>query len=180
MPKSITHQIPNALSVFRVTLTVAIWVLLFVPHELWVVQLLVAVGVVSDKLDGSIARWIGAVSDTGKRLESVADPFFSFTTIVYSTVVLDFDTRIFWLGTILLVIATAGRLLYTAKKGKMFYRKSQVTRVAVGLVYLVMLMYVFQLPYRYEVAWTVVLVNLIAYVNYLRLIWTAIEEKPST
>jgi len=173
------HSIPNTLSLARIGMTFVILLLIFLPHDLQLMQLLVVLSIVSDKLDGSIARWIGAESDLGKRLESVADPFFAFSTVLYITMTLDFSWTIFWIGTVLIIIATLGRIISQLKNGKMFYKKSQVTRVAVGLIYLVLLLFIFQLPYRTEVAWIVLIGGLGPYCNYLRLIAQTLQTPPS-
>jgi cardiolipin synthase (CMP-forming) len=65
------HAIPNALSASRLVLGLAFP---FTPAEwrLWVV----AVAALSDMLDGLVARWLGAESDTGRLLDPVADKVF--------------------------------------------------------------------------------------------------------
>lgn len=70
---SLLTLIPNGLSAARIALGVAFP---FVPTEwrLWVV----VVAALSDMLDGLVARWLRAESDTGRLLDPIADKFFVF------------------------------------------------------------------------------------------------------
>jgi phosphatidylglycerophosphate synthase len=63
--------IPNGLSVFRLLLGLAFP---FVPAD-WRLAVVV-VAALSDALDGLVARWLGAESDTGRLLDPIADKVF--------------------------------------------------------------------------------------------------------
>ena len=73
MNRSLLALIPNGLSAARVLLGVAFP---FVPTE-WRPWVVVAAAL-SDLLDGLVARWLRAESDTGRLLDPVADKFFVF------------------------------------------------------------------------------------------------------
>lgn len=65
----------NALSLLRVLLVVPGAVLLWHDGPLTWVVALIALGVLTDFLDGRVARWTGTVSEWGKVLDPFADKF---------------------------------------------------------------------------------------------------------
>lgn len=163
-------NIPNALSILRALIAFAIGVLLFVPHSLLFAQVLYSVGLVSDKLDGTLARLLGVESDLGKRLESVVDPLFGATSAFYIALKLDYPVMLFWYGITLLVIVTLGRILFSFKYKQLFYEKSPLTRYSVGVTYVVLIFFMFQLPGRQLLIWPITFLGTIVSVNYLRMI----------
>ncbi len=166
---SIQRHIPNALSVSRILLTCVILAFFIIPHELYVVQILIIVAIITDKLDGSLARLWNVESDLGKRLESVADPFFTFIAGIYLFLFLDLPTEIFIACTVLLLFASLCRALIQLKYKKMFYKKSPLTRISVGFAYIILLLYLFQIPYRHEFLLVFFVFGLVAAANYFRM-----------
>lgn len=65
--------IPNALSLFRVTLVAPIAVLIWHNTRMDIVLGLVVLGIITDFLDGRIARATGVISEWGKVLDPLAD-----------------------------------------------------------------------------------------------------------
>lgn len=169
MFRSLLHYLPNSLSVLRIMIALLLGTFFFLPVPLIVVQVLVVVGLLSDKLDGTIARIIGNESDLGKRLESIADPLFSLACGLVITFHLDFPLVLFLIGVLLLILASIGRAITSMKTKKFFYEKSPVTRYGVGVIYLVILLYIFQLPYREWVAWGALAVGIVVSINYWRM-----------
>lgn len=172
--------IPNALSIVRIGIAVMILALSAVTHPLWLAQVFVVAGLISDKLDGSLARWWKVESELGKKLESVADPFFSFCTAVYLTAVLDFPVLAFWSATLLLAAVSLARVLLKWKHKQLFYKKSPITRAAVGIIYLVLALYIFQVPYRDWLVWPVFALGIGALVNYIRMMVRWVQQLTST
>ena len=82
---TITQYIPNSLTITRLCIGVVIIVVSLAPsiNTLLVIQILAVIGVASDKLDGTLARFWKTESDLGKRLESIADPLFGASLIIY-------------------------------------------------------------------------------------------------
>ncbi len=65
----------NVLSLVRIVIVVPIAILLWHDGPASWVLTLVAVGVLTDFLDGRVARWLGTVSEWGKVLDPFADKF---------------------------------------------------------------------------------------------------------
>jgi phosphatidylglycerophosphate synthase len=169
--KSIQAQIPNALSVGRLVVTVVICILVAVPASvsLLPVQILAAVGVISDKLDGTLARYWGVESDLGKRLESFADPLFSLAVFLYVAVHIGFPQIFMMMCAVYFVIGTLGRVLASMLAGELFYEKSQITRYGVGMLFVLLLMYLYGIPYREWLTSFMMGYGTIMFLNYLRL-----------
>lgn len=161
--------IPNLLSLFRLGLALVIGGLIIIPAPLWVAQLLVAVGVVSDKLDGTLARYWKVESDLGKRLESVVDPTFTFFSGLYILVHTDLPHWVVWLALTLFAIGAGGRVLIKLTTGVFYYEKSQITRLAVGFTFLMLLLYLFSVPYREWFLWPYVIWATFGALNYYRM-----------
>ncbi len=176
MNTAFRSRIPNSLSILRIGIGAVIAGLVMMPHPLWLAQTLVVTGLVSDKLDGSLARWWKVESETGKKLESIADPFFSFCSAIYITAALDFPSLVFWVSTGLLLAVSGARVIFKMKYKQLFYKKSPITRGAVGLVYLVLALYIFQVPYREWLVWPVFIFGCGACVNYVRMFVLTVRE----
>lgn len=161
--------IPNVLSYGRLALSGVLLALSAIPHEIILGQSLIVAGIISDKLDGSLARLLKSESDLGKRLESVADPAFGVAAALYTALHLGLPLIVFVFGAAFVVLANIGRSVVHMKTGKFFYQKSPLTRYGVGLGYVVIAFYVFAIPYREWVLWPVMAYGVIGTANYLRM-----------
>jgi phosphatidylglycerophosphate synthase len=104
------HLIPNALSVLRLMLGLA---LPFVPAEwrLWVV----VVAALSDMLDGLAARWLRAESEAGRLLDPVADKV--FILVLMGTLIAEGALHPLWaLGLALRDVVVLVGLAYTVAR----------------------------------------------------------------
>ena len=123
-------SIPNALSVLRLLLSLFIFIALFTALPLWVVQLAIIAGIISDKLDGTLARWGKVESELGKKMESIVDPIFIAATGIYLWTRLDFPGAFLLYGILLLATTALARSAIKIKTGCLFYEKSTLTRLA--------------------------------------------------
>lgn len=170
MSTHIAQYIPNLLSLSRLLSAGVIAVLLAVPHALWIAQVLIAVGIVTDKLDGTLARLWKVESDLGKRIESIADPLFIFFSALYGFVLLDYPGLLFIGFFIIGFVANASRILAGLITGKMFYEKSQITRVGTAIAMITIFIYIFQIPYREWTVWPAFIYGVFMGVNYMRMV----------
>lgn len=161
--------IPNTLSLLRFLITLIIATMLIIPHPLWLVQLLAVCGILTDKLDGSLARLWHTESERGKKLESIIDPLFLFVTVFYLVRFAGLPALIFAIGTAFACIGTLARIVTSKKAEKHFYAKSPVTRIGVGVGYLLIVCYLFQIPYREWLLWPTVVYAGVVLLNYLRM-----------
>lgn len=74
--------VPNALSALRLAgVPLFLWLLLGPHHDGWAIVVL-AVGGVSDWLDGKLARWLGQSSRLGALLDPMADRLYILATLL--------------------------------------------------------------------------------------------------
>lgn len=77
MLKSVIQQLPNVMSLFRLTLGLAFpWI----PGE-WQLTVVILAGL-SDLFDGTLGRWTGSTSITGQMLDPIADKVFVLGTLI--------------------------------------------------------------------------------------------------
>ncbi len=147
----------------------AVGLLLFIPAPLWMAQAAVLSGIISDKLDGSLARLWNVESDLGKRLESVIDPTFGLLSGIYIFLYTDIPHWAVWVSLIFLTGGAIGRLLVKGLTGKFFYEKSQITRSGVGFAFVMLLCYLFAIPYRDWLVWPFIVWGIFGSLNYYRM-----------
>ena len=169
--KRIQAHIPNSLTITRLMIGIIIILCAIIPEmaTLRFVQILGVLGVVSDKLDGTLARFWKTESDLGKRLESIADPLLGASLVIYIWLQIGFPPYFFLCAAILLFIGTGGRLLVKYLTGKFFYEKSQITRIGVGLIFILVLWYLFDGPQKEFFAWSVMAYSVFLTANYVRM-----------
>lgn len=164
-------KFPNYLTITRFIISCIVGVLIFIPDSLLIAQILITAGVVSDKLDGSLARLWDTESDLGKRLESITDPTFSLMSGIYILIHTDLPLYFFLYCFILFLITNLSRVYIKLKTGKLFYEKSQITRFGVGLIFIVILFYLYSLPYREWFLTPLMVMGAIGAMNYLRMMF---------
>lgn len=174
------QHIPNALSLIRLGLALTILTLIFFEHNILVAQIVFFVAVVSDKVDGSLARLWNVESELGKKLESLVDPVLASAGGLYVFVHTDLPAWFVIYCGILLAIGMGGRLLIKLKTKKLFYEKSQLTRFGVGAIYILILLYIFQIPYRESVLLVVTAIGTVGGFNYYRMMLRHVQKKSTT
>lgn len=85
MKEKIVKKIPNALTILRL-LSSFVAPILFVNGLVWASFGLYGLGVITDCLDGYVARKFNAVSEFGRKLDAISDKVFALSVIVLSIV----------------------------------------------------------------------------------------------
>lgn len=165
--KPMRKHVPNALSILRLILSVVLGGLAFFTAPLWIAQSVFVLGIVSDKLDGTLARAWKGESELGKKLESIVDPLFATSAAIFLFLRLDFPQWIFLFALTLCFLGLALRAVCSLIAKKLFYEKSPITRYGVGLAYVVLFLYFFHIPYREWLLWPVAVYAIIVFLNYM-------------
>ena len=163
-------RIPNLLSVSRGLISLAIGGLSITQQPLWIGSLFVVIGIITDKLDGSLARWWGVESETGKKLESVVDPLFLSMMVIYAVRFHGLPIWFIVVSGVFFLSMTAIRSWVSWKTKQLFYKKSPITRYGVGGGYLLLLWYVFHWPGKEIVLYVMTAVGVVMWFNYGRLL----------
>ncbi|MCW1930549.1 MAG: CDP-alcohol phosphatidyltransferase family protein [Candidatus Kerfeldbacteria bacterium] len=169
--------IPNSITGLRAVCALYIACALFVPSLAWLVPAVALIGVLSDKLDGTLARILNAQTVLGKRLESVVDPLFSVCGGVYVLLRTDFPVGFFWYGLILFILTSLPRFYIYLRYKKFFSEKSEITRFSTALIFLTILLYIFQVPYREYLVYIETVLGTLTCINYVRLQMRFIEKQ---
>lgn len=130
-------------------------------------QVGIVVGVLSDKLDGILARQFHWETKLGKLLERNMDGFFIFSTLVFETVYLGFPTFLLLYAIVLLVIGTLTILVTRLIYKKWFVDDYVSTKVAVGFTYLLIILHAANLSFIIWFDYFAILVGLFAVGDFL-------------
>lgn len=173
------HTPPNLVSLLRGSIGLVVgclgvygWIRLALgnpPPELPMVWLQVAIvaGVISDKLDGVLARHFHWETALGKILERTMDGFFIVSAVIFETVYLHFPIFLLFLGAIILIsgatVLLATRLVYK----KWFIDDYVSTKVAPGYAYLLLVLHAVNFSYVFWFDLLAVLLGLFALSDFL-------------
>lgn len=163
----ILRSLPNFITALRIACAPIIIFGTYFPTWSWLSVTAIVFGVISDKIDGTLARLLHAESDTGKQLESIGDPLFTLGAMTYVMTQTDFPIMFLWLGIAIFTLCSISRLVLYMKYGKFFFQKSEVTRVFTALLFGTIIMYVFALPLRLLIACVTLLWGGYTGINYL-------------
>lgn len=110
----------NVISVSRILVTFPIIYLHYSNNQkiTWIISLLVFYGVISDYLDGFIARWNNEISEWGKILDPVADKFCAFFLFLYTVYIGIIPLWFFILAIVRDAIIMSGSLYIRWLRGK--------------------------------------------------------------
>jgi len=173
------QHIPNTLSVLRIGIACGIFLLFFLPHSLISAQILIVTALCTDKLDGTLARLWHVESDLGKRLESIADPLFGISGYVYVIFFLHLPLYFIIIAICIVVLPNIARVIIRVWQKRLFYQKSPLTRFGVGIGYIVLLLYIFAIPYREWVLPPALFYGVFAAINYIRMMVQFVKKIPT-
>lgn len=163
-------HIPNILSGIRLVLALQIGIFSFFSPNMLLMQMLIVIAIFSDKLDGSLARFWNVESELGKKLESLVDPILACTAILYLLLHKNLPVWFIVYSGISFFLIFSIRLFISVRKKHLFYKKSPITRYSVGVLYVLILFYLFSIPYKEWFLALSTLIGTIAGLNYIRLL----------
>jgi phosphatidylglycerophosphate synthase len=120
------------------------------PLPITWLQIVIVFGIVTDKVDGVLARRYEWTSELGKVLERNVDGFFIFSAVLFESMYLRFPNYLLFLGCLVLSVACftifATRLVY----GVWFIDHYVSTKFTPGYAYLLLILHAFYVP---QVVW---------------------------
>ncbi|MDD3887979.1 MAG: CDP-alcohol phosphatidyltransferase family protein [Patescibacteria group bacterium] len=150
-------NVPNALSLFRSIVIFVVFAALFIDINFLLLQILVVLAIISDKIDGSWARHFKVSTKFGMLFDSYADAGFIAICLIYAIFKLDFPIYILYFGLPFVFIVLLSYLILTLLGKKIlsfwdFGKKIESKSTAVVLFTLI-IFYFFDLPAKEYIAW---------------------------
>jgi phosphatidylglycerophosphate synthase len=160
-------KIPNIVTVGRIFVAFMVLILTCLNYKIYLIKWLFVGGILSDKLDGFLARKLNQKTKLGLILEQLADTFLVFFTVLFIYYRLDFPKIAFYsylgiifIGLIVLVI------VYILRK-ELFALKLIVAEITITFIYTAGLLYLFSIPYRLYFAYFTLFLGVISLIDYL-------------
>jgi phosphatidylglycerophosphate synthase len=145
-------KIPNLLTTGRIFLAFLILVFTCMDFKIYLVKWFFIGGIISDKLDGFLARKLNQKTKLGLVLEQIADTWLVFYTILFITYRLDFPYIIFIAYLSIIFTGLFGLVTVFILKKELFAEKLIMAELAIVFIYGAGIFYLFSLPGRIYLA----------------------------
>ena len=160
-------KIPNLITFGRMCLSFCILFLFLFDYNTFLIKWLFVIGIISDKLDGVLARLLNQKTRLGLILEQMADTFLVFFTILFVTFRMDFPIYLFIAYVIIIMIGLVALFGVYFIRDKMFARKLIVSEMCIFFIYGAGFFYLFDLPGRLYLAYIALILGLVSLVDFL-------------
>lgn len=167
MVKKDILKIPNLISLSRILGSVLILIFTFVNINKWIVGIVYIYSIISDKLDGTLARLLKQKTELGRRLEPIADVSLVYSIFTYLTFRLDFPQILYKIALIILIIGFMLNLILNLMKGKWFVPSFNVGKAMIFIVHLCCLVIFLQTAYHLEILWLTIIFGMFTFLYYL-------------
>jgi|GEM_PF-2235746 len=160
--------LPNLITIYRGLTAVLIFIFSWTSLGLWIVFLIYLTGVVSDKLDGTLARRLKKETPLGVRMEPIMDALLAYAVIFYLVRHTDFPIYILWAGILVLIVGVGFTIIRTILGKKNFYVPNQIEgKAMIVLFHLTAILYFLKIPYREFALWATIIGGVFTFVSYL-------------
>lgn len=174
-------NVPNLFSYFRAAVTFTIFIALFIDINFLLLQILVVLAILSDKLDGYWARKYKQASSYGSMLDSIVDASFITICIIYSIFKLDFPIMILAIGLPFVVIVLLMYLIFALQKRKIYsfweFGKRPEAKSAAIILFALIIFYFLSLPFKEYFAWFMIIYVYIYLCYYIYLTIKNVQQK---
>lgn len=160
-------KLPNIISLFRLFCSFFILSSFLFNIQLVLVQACYILGAISDKADGIIARRFKWETKLGLYLEGIADGILIFTGIIYISFQTDFPKNLLALALLIFLFGVVFSSLIYILSGKWFTVTSPVVKISVLAGHIVVVLYIFSLPYRHQITTIIFYIGLGLFCYYL-------------
>jgi len=160
-------KIPNLITFGRMCLSFGILFLFLFDYNTYLIKWLFVIGVVSDKLDGILARLLNQKTRLGLMLEQMADTSLVFFTILFVTFQMDFPIYLFIAYVIIIMIGLVALFGVYFIRDRMFAQKLIVSEMCIFFVYGSGFFYLFDLSGKLYLAYIALILGLVSLVDFL-------------
>jgi len=174
-------NVPNLFSYFRATVTFIIFIALFIDINFLLLQILVVLAILSDKLDGYWARKYKQTSSYGSMLDSIVDASFIAICLIYSILRLDFPISILIIGLPFVFIVLFIYLIFFLQKKKIYsfwkFGKRPEAKSTAIVLFALIIFYFLNLPFKEYFAWLMIIYVYIYLCYYIYLTIKNVQQK---
>ena len=167
MDKKDLLKIPNLISVSRLLGSALILIFTFISIDKCVVGIIYVYSVLSDKLDGTLARLLKQETELGKKLEPLADVSLVYSIFTYLTFKLDFPLILYRIALLVLVFGFILNLILNFIKREWFVPSFLAGKIMIAIVHLCCLAIFLQIPYHLELLWLTIISGILVFLYYL-------------
>ena len=167
MVKKDILKIPNLISLSRILGSVLILIFTFININKWVVGIIYVYSVLSDKLDGTLARLLKQETELGQKLEPLADVSLVYSIFTYLTYKLDFPLILYRIALLVLVFGFILNLILNFIKREWFVPSFLAGKMMIGIVHLCCLAIFLEIPYHLELLWLTIIFGILTLLYYL-------------
>jgi phosphatidylglycerophosphate synthase len=160
-------KISNLITSSRIILALIIFSLLCFNFQTDLIKWIFLLGVITDTLDGSLARSLKQITRLGVVLEPIADTLLVFSTVLFVAFYLDFPRLIFIIYLIIFFVGLFNLIAIYLTKRKWFAEKLVISEVSIFFIYGTGIFYLFGLPGKIYLAIFSVILGMISLVDFL-------------
>lgn len=141
--------LPNILTILRIVCAGYILSATLTNISIMKVRTIYIIAIITDKLDGTLARYLNKITKLGRILEPIADTFLLLSTVVFLVFKMALPTWILSLALYLIIILVFGELfVFFARKDWYIPDDEMLGKVMMAMFYMFGLAYLFELPHR--------------------------------
>jgi len=160
-------KIPNLITVARILGSIIILILACLNYKIYLIKWIFVGGIISDKLDGALARLLKQKTKLGLILEQLADTFLVLFTSLFIYYKLDFPNVTFYAYLVILLMGFIPCIIVYYKYNNLFAEKLIVAEISIIFIYATDFIYLFALPYRVYIAYFTLFLGVISLIDYL-------------
>lgn len=160
-------KIPNIITFSRICISFGILFLFLFDYNTYLIKWLFLIGVISDKLDGVLARLLNQKTRLGLILEQMADTFLVFFTILFVTFNLHFPIYIFIAYVLIIMIGITALFGVYFIKDKLFAQKLVVSEMCIFFIYGTGFFYLFDIPGKLYIAYIALVLGVVSLADFL-------------
>lgn len=155
-------KLPNIISILRILLLVPYALFFLYFDGKWPLFIIALLSIISDKLDGSLARTLKCESKTGALLDSIADVVFVFASWVFFYMKGLYGLEVFILLLVPRTIMGFGILIHWLRKRSWKLDHNIGNKIGAVFDFATILWLILQFPYANIILYTTIGINMLA------------------
>lgn len=160
------YTVPNLLTLYRFLSALFIFVALFIEINIWYVFSIYVIAIITDKLDGMIARKLNQETKIGEVLETCTDTVLTGMILVYVVKNFGFPIEVFLGLFALFFISAINMTVYFVFKKEWYSKSFMVSKISVVVTFVGCAVYFFNFSFNIYIAPIILVVASLAFINF--------------